>query len=127
MNAASILADAITVLEQRGMCSSNFVIASGAVDAFGALAVAAGSEPDVWMGLSDWNAPWEPSDRQLVDAAFYLAELVLPGRDVVGMPLDDLITDVGDRLDAMSLHEVLDALAKAAHEAGLAEKAEARA
>ncbi|MGA4989968.1 DUF6197 family protein [Nonomuraea bangladeshensis] len=128
MNVATILADAITVLEQRGMCSGTFVIASGAVDAFGALAVAAGSEPDVWMGLREWHEiHWEPSDHQLVDAAYRLAEQVLPGCDVAGMALDDLITDVGDRLDAMSLDEVLDALAKAAHEAGLAEKAEASA
>ncbi|MER7361831.1 DUF6197 family protein [Nonomuraea wenchangensis] len=127
MNATTILADAITVLEQRGMCAGNFTVRTGEVDAFGALAVAAGFEPDVWMGLRDWNERWSPSDRQLVEAAYYLAELVLPDRDLSEMLLDDLITDVGVRLDAMSLHEVLDALAKAAHEAGrLAEKAEAR-
>ncbi|MEV0994589.1 hypothetical protein [Nonomuraea sp. NPDC050202] len=128
MNAETILNAAQGVLQRRGMCAGNFTIVSGEVDAFGALAIAGGFEPDVWMGLREWHEiHWEPGDHRLVDAAYLLAEQVLPGRCVAGMPLDDLITDAGDRLDAMSPDEVLDAFTKAAHVAGeaarLAEKA----
>jgi hypothetical protein len=58
MNVETILNAAIGVLERRGRCTGHFEIAGGQVDPLGALAVAAGMEPDTWMGLREYPAEW---------------------------------------------------------------------
>ena len=120
MNAETILNAAIGVLERRGRCTGHFEIAGGQVDPLGALAVAAGMEPDTWMGLREYPAEWmDEQDGRLVAAARLLAEVAVPGQCPPDMPVHDLVGVLGDWSDAAIDAQVFDALAKAARAASV--------
>ncbi|TDD54533.1 hypothetical protein E1286_04910 [Nonomuraea terrae] len=113
---ASILAGASSVLEQRGRCTDHYEIRDGQVDAFGAMALAAGDDPGVWTALC-WERTheWEEQDRALVAAGHFLADAATPGLCPPDMPVADLVETLSIRLDAASDAEVYDAFTKAAH------------
>lgn len=116
MNAETILNAAMGVLQHRGRCKANFVLADGSVDPLGAIGVARGMEPDIWMGLRELS-PSEiyGTDKDVVDAARFLAEAAVPGQCPLDMPVNDLVGVLGDWADAASDEEVYDAFTKAAH------------
>ncbi len=114
--AENLLNAAIEVLERRGRCRENFVLADGSVDPLGALAVAAGEEPDIWMGLRELpESQIVGADRVLVDAAWYLVVVAVPHVDSWQFTVDDMVSLLGDWADRASDAEVFAALAKAAH------------
>lgn len=117
--AENLLNAAVGVLERRGRCRENFVLADGSVDPLGALAVAAGLEADDWMGLRDIpEHEITGIDRVLVDAAWVLAAAAVPELGAEHMPVHDLVGVLGDWSDRVSDAEVFDALTKAAHAVG---------
>lgn len=116
MNAETILNAAIGVLQQRGRCTGEFVVQDGTVDTLGAMAVAAGMEPQIWQGLQELPAiQIVGRDAVLVGAARVLAGLVAPLQDTATMPVGRLVSLLGDWSDLSSLAEIYDALTKAAH------------
>ncbi len=118
MTAENLLNAAIGVLERRGRCRENFVLIDGSVDPLGALAVAAGEEPDAWMGLRELpESQITGTDRALVDAAWYLVVVAVPHVDSWQLPVDDMVGLLGDWADRATDAEVFDALTKAAHAA----------
>ncbi len=120
MNTETILNAAIGVLQRRGRCRGHFETRDGKVCQMGALAVAAGHEPDLWMGLRDLAfEKLGPADRVLVEAARILAQVEAPMQPVREMSLDELVTLLGDSNDITCDAEIFDFLTKAAHEAGL--------
>lgn len=122
--AENLLNAAMGVLQQRGRCRENFVLIDGSIDPLGALAVAAGLEPDTWMGLREVpESEIAGVDRVLVDAAWVLASAAVPGVGAEHMPVHDLVGVLGDWSDRSTDAEVFDALAKAAHVAGQAHEA----
>ena len=115
----NLLNAAIGVLQLRGRCRENFELADGSVDPLGALAVAAGLEPDTWMGLREIpESQIKGIDRVLVDAAWVLASAAVPELGTEHMPVHDLVGVLGDWSDRSSDAEVFDALTKAAHAVG---------
>lgn len=126
---AYLLYGAIAALEVRGRCRGDFERGDGRVCQMGALAVAAGHDADIWRLWRDLTV--EELDEPalvLVAAAKILAKVEAPLQPVHEMSLGRLVTLLGDSNDVASDAEILDFLAKAAHEAArLAEKAGAGA
>lgn len=112
----NLLNAAIGVLQTRRRCQGHFVLIDGSVDPIGALAVGAGEEPDVWMGLRELpESQIAGVDRVLVDAAWTLLGVAVPHVDAWQMAVNDVVRLLGDWADAASDDEVYDALTKAAH------------
>ncbi|GGK62211.1 hypothetical protein Sme01_04170 [Sphaerisporangium melleum] len=119
MTPENILNAAIGVLEMRGRCRGNYELGDGSVDPLGALAVAAGLEPDDWMGLRTLpESQIAGGDRVLVDAAWFLVAAAVPRVETWHLPVDDMVRALGDWADCASDAEILGALTKAAHHAG---------
>lgn len=120
MNVETILNAAIGVLERRGRCLGHFQTADGKVCQLGALAVAAGYEADLWMGLRELAYDdLDACDRVLVDAARILARVEAPLLADCEMSIDRLVGLLGDSNDVATDAEVFGFLAKAAHVAGV--------
>lgn len=122
MNAETILNAAIGVLQRRGRCRGHFETRDGKVCQLGALAVAAGHEPDLWMGLRDLTfEKLGQADRVLVEAARILAQVEAPMQPVREMSLDQVVTLLGDSNDIASDSEVFTFLSRAARVAAARE------
>ncbi|MEV0830957.1 MULTISPECIES: hypothetical protein [Streptosporangiaceae] len=96
----NILNAAIGVLVDRGRAFADYGGTTGPVCGLGAIAVAAGLEPDAWRYLSeDPEALWSPAEVAMVGAARRLLATVAPWLDAADTPLDDLISLLGDWYD----------------------------
>lgn len=129
MNAETILNATIGVLARRGRCFGGFEYA-GKCCVLGAMAVAAGADPDVWLALQEMpEVEMASGDRELVAAARFLAAVVAP--EYAGADLEKVCVHVGRWHDgnrwradeAPKTSVVFEALTKAAH---FAEQAVAR-
>jgi hypothetical protein len=121
MTATTLIADAASILQMRGRCRGNFVLGDGTLDPLGAIAVAAGLEPDTWMGLREIpESQIYGVDRAMVNAAWVLATVAVPRVDTPLMPVHDLVGVLGNWADVATDAEIFDALAKAAHVAAQA-------
>lgn len=121
MTPETILNAAIGVLKQRGRCKHRYTTITGRVDLLGALAVARGSEPDLWMGLREL-LPGDiyGNEKTLVDAARYVVKVVAPLQPADEMSVNRLAGVLGDTNDCATDEQVYEWLAKAA---ALAERA----
>jgi hypothetical protein len=130
VNASQILTDAIGVLEQRGRSFGTYLNRQGEVCVLGAMAMAAGTDHDIWEGLGLYpEDEWELGDAELVEAARILLTLLPIEVDLNDLPIEDLVEHIGDwhdgvwngeNRDAPTNAEVFGVLADAAR---LAEKA----
>ncbi|TMR11067.1 hypothetical protein ETD86_37115 [Nonomuraea turkmeniaca] len=103
MNASKILTDAIGVLEQRGRSYGTYLNQQGEVCVLGALALAAGTEHDIWEGLGLYpEDEWELGDAEMVEAARQLLTLLPVKADLNDLPIQDLIEHIGDWHDGVS-------------------------
>jgi hypothetical protein len=120
VNVETILHATIGVLQQRGRCFNNYEYA-GRVCVLGAMAVAAGQDPDLWVALQELDEGEQArKDAELVRAARLFASVTVPR--VADADLEDLCVEVGRWHDGERLpgdvrpenSEVFEALAKAA-------------
>lgn len=127
MNAETILHATIGVLARKGRCFGGFEYA-GKHCVLGAMAVAAGADPDVWLALQEMpELEMDPADRELVAAARCLATVVCPEQAVAD--LETVCVHVGRWHDGNrwrgdmepKTSEVFEALTKAASLAAPAE------
>jgi hypothetical protein len=106
-----ILNASIGVLAERGRAFGDYGGATGPVCGLGAIAVAAGLEPEAWRYLSeDPEALWSPAEVAMVAAARRLLATVAPWLNAYDTPLDDLISVVGDWYDRATDNELFGAL-----------------
>ncbi|WP_068922143.1 DUF6197 family protein [Planobispora rosea] len=93
MNAETILNAARGVLAQRGRCFGQYEHA-GEVCVLGAMAIAAGLEPEHWFEVQTTPADsLTDAEKNLIDAARMLARVVVPQAD--GVVLHDLVVLIG--------------------------------
>lgn len=119
MNAENILNAARGVLERRGRCFGDYEYA-GKCCVLGAMAVAAGQDPRLWVALQAPDSQWMDEDHELVAAARLFASVVAPA--MADEDLEDLCVEVGRWHDGERRpddvrpenSEVFEALAKAA-------------
>jgi hypothetical protein len=120
VNAETILHATIGVLQQRGRCFNNYEYA-GKVCVLGAMAVAAGQDPRLWVALQELDEEEQArKDCELVAAARLFASVAVPS--VATADLEDLCVEIGRWHDGERLpgdarpenSEVFEALAKAA-------------
>jgi hypothetical protein len=121
MTVETILHATIGVLQRRGRCFNNYEYA-GKVCVLGAMAVAAGQDPRLWVALQELDEEERArEDRELVAAARLFASVAVPS--VAEADLEDLCVEVGRWHDGERRpgdvrpenSEVFEALAKAAH------------
>ncbi|MER7213536.1 hypothetical protein ABT340_41285 [Streptosporangium sp. NPDC000239] len=94
MTVEVILNAAVGVLENRGRCFNDYTYADQ-VCVLGALAVAAGFDPDCWMGLQELAGEDRTGAEQtLIDAAQRLASVVAPRW--ADSRVEDLCVALGD-------------------------------
>ncbi|MFI6594901.1 hypothetical protein ACIBHX_01565 [Nonomuraea sp. NPDC050536] len=115
MTPETILNATVGVLERRGRVTGRFETPDGEVDQLGALAIAAGEQPRVWLSIRilDYEA-LDPCLRLLVDAARILAEVEAPLCRPEDLPLHRLVMLLGDSNDVATDAEVFDFLVRAA-------------
>lgn len=98
-----ILTGAVYLMQERGRAFGNYDDRTGHLCALGAMAVAAGKEPDSWEGLRGAYPHWlEEGDAELIEAARRLAAVVKPGANPDTMLPEDLIEGIGDWHDGTS-------------------------
>jgi hypothetical protein len=121
----TICPTAIGVLLERGRCRTSFTDEQGRVDRLGALALAAGFEPQVWLDLRQVQKDEDltPDQLALVEAARLVAHVEAPCQDPHLLPLDRLVMLVGDGEELITDGQACMSLAKAT---ALAEQAGAR-
>lgn len=126
MTPETLCPTAIGVLLERGRCRTAFVDERGRVDRLGALAVAVGFDPQVWLDLRQIRKDEDltPGELALVEAARLVAQVEAPCQEPHLLPLDRLVMLLGDSEDLITDGQACMSLAKAT---GLAEQAGVRA
>lgn len=94
-----ILTGAVYLMQERGRAFGNYDDRTGHLCALGAMAVAAGKEPDCWEGLRGAYPHWlEEGDAELIEAALVLLRVACPAEDGEEMPQEVLIEDLIERV-----------------------------
>lgn len=94
---AQILTGGISEMQTRGRAFGTYNQSSGEVCVLGALAMAAGQDPDHWEVLQGRLPHWlEPGDAELLEAGRALAAVVRGGIDSKHLDAEELIATIGD-------------------------------
>lgn len=90
-----ILSGAVDLMAARGRAHGSYELLGGQLCALGALAVAAGKDPDFWDILAG-PEPYGHGDVELVEAARLLVQVIAPWHDADALMVGDLVEIVWD-------------------------------